>query len=117
MEEIMDFGCSCICGDFDFDGDSASVCETKMRTARKDHICCECSEKIEKGKKYEHSRGLWEGGWETYKTCEVCVRIRNDVYCGRFIYGELREEIWEAYGIDYVTGEILEKKPFTFGLK
>ena len=98
----MDLGCSCVC---DVDYDPASILSAKVVKARKEHRCCECGETIKKGEKYELVKGLWDGSWSTYKTCEMCVRIRNDVCCGSWIYGELRETIWEAFNFDYVTGQ------------
>jgi len=98
----MDLGCSCVC---DVDHDPASVLEEKMVKARKEHECCECGETIKRGERYELVKGCWDGSWGTYKTCEPCVRIRRDVCCNSWIYGELRETIWEAFDFDYVTGK------------
>jgi len=98
----MDLGCSCVTSS---DYDVASIYDCKIVKARKTYTCCECGEEIKKGAKYEHVSGLWDGNWEHYKTCLLCVRIRRDVYCGSFVHMELREVISEVYGFDYVTGE------------
>ncbi len=101
----MDIGCACIC---DFDNEEADVYQSKIVTARKKYKCCECKEvnAIMPGQKYENVSRCWDGGWSHYKTCEICLRIRNDVCCNKWEFGQLRETIWYAYGIDYVTGKI-----------
>lgn len=98
----MDLGCSCVCS---VDYDAAQVYNEKTVKARKEHKCCECGETIQRGESYEYVSGLWDGSWDHYRTCEMCVRIRDDLCCGGFIFGELRETIWEAFDFDYVTGE------------
>lgn len=105
----MDIGCSCSCGN---EGEVASVSTIAMRKARKTHVCTECGEKIEKGEKYEYVAGLWDGHWDTFKTCNICLRIRKDVCCDGFVYGELREIIREEFYLDYVTGEFLKPSRF-----
>lgn len=102
---MTDMGCSCICS---FDYDPASVYHEKIRKARKEHICCECRETIKPGEKYEHVSGCWDGSWSTYKTCLVCLNIRKDLCCGSWLFGELRDAIWEAHGVDYITGKTQE---------
>ena len=97
----MDFGCVCICST---NYDEADVFHSKIVKARKKHTCCECKEDIKPGELYEYVSGCWEGYWNHYKTCKICVRIRSEICCGGWVFGELRETIWEAYGLDYVTG-------------
>jgi len=71
--------------------------------ARKDHWCCECGEAIPKGTKYEYVAGLWYGFLDTFKTCLICARIRQEHCC---CFGGVRDELWECLGMDYVTGEM-----------
>lgn len=99
---MTDIGCSCTCS---VDYDSADIYASKVVVAKKVHTCCECGEVIRPGEKYEYASGLWEGSWSHYKTCEICLRIREDVCCGKWLFGQLREEIWDAFGLDYVTGQ------------
>lgn len=99
---MTDLGCSCVCS---YDYDPADVYSEKIRKARKKHTCCECGEDIHTGEKYEDVSGLWEGHWESFKTCLPCLRIRRDVCCSSWLFGELREVIQETFGFDYVTGE------------
>jgi len=98
----MDWGNECVCG---YDFDPADVYVEKTRKANKEHICCECREKILPGQEYEHVRAMWDGKWDEFKTCYLCVRIRTDVCCDGFLFEGLKEAIWEAFGFDYVTGE------------
>ena len=95
--------CSCY-SDYGECGDVPSFSAETWHTARTHHTCCECSETIVTGRRYERAVGVYDGRWETYKTCEPCVRIRRD-YCYYWIYGELVEVIQECLGFNYVTGE------------
>lgn len=47
-------------------------------TAAKPHRCCECYRTIPKGEKYQRVKGLWDGEWATYCTCEKCEQQRDD---------------------------------------
>jgi hypothetical protein len=86
----------CVC-DFDSGYDSPSVCTEKIVVARRDHVCCECGETIKKGEKYERVKGLWDGDWDTYCTCIICSKIRDD-YCSTWVYGELWEQMRYCFG-------------------
>lgn len=99
----MEIGCSCVCS---IDGESADVSNVHWPKARKEHTCCECGAAIIPGQRYERASGLWDGSWDTYKTCKVCVSIRDDLCPRGFEYTFLRETIWECFGLDYVTGEL-----------
>lgn len=52
--------------------------QTKPR-ARKRHQCCECRGWIEAGERYEYSWGIWDGEANTYKTCNGCAQLRNEL--------------------------------------
>ncbi len=99
---MSDIGCQCIC---DSGYDEAEFYKVDVVTARKEHTCCECGDPILPGEKYEKARGVWGGGFEEYKTCFVCRRIRDDVCACGWLFGGLREAIFDAHGVDYVTGE------------
>ena len=74
----------------------------EMRTARKRWKCIECGAAVEPGERYEHVRGLWDGHYETFRTCEGCVQVRNAVLCGGSLYGEL----WETLAAeDVIRGD------------
>ena len=92
--------CCCICVD-----DYATVAYDEIRTARKEHRCCECGAKILPKQKYERTGTLFEGQWTTYKTCIPCVGIRRDFFTCGWYYGQMRNDFRECNGWDYVTGE------------
>lgn len=93
--------CACICS---YDAELPEFHLARMLRARKQHTCCECGETIEPGTYYEQVTGKWDGWIGTFKTCELCVRIRED-WCCTWEYGDLRNALWECLGFDYVTGE------------
>lgn len=71
--------------------------------ARKAHRCCECGGKIDSGEVYVRHEGLWDGRWETHKTCSDCDRISGVVIerlrCridGGLAFGGLYEELSEG---------------------
>ena len=90
------------CIDIDHGG-GPRVFRTEVRTARKHHMCCECGETIEPGRKYEYVRGLWEDDWNEYKTCARCANIRSDFF-NSYIYGHCVEHFQEVHGFDYRDG-------------
>ena len=98
--------CDCSCDE----GDAADVYEAVMRKARKPHCCCECGEVIEPGQRYEFASICYDGGWGHAKTCQLCVRIRDDLCPNGFCHGELRQVIWDCLDFVYLTGE--EKPPW-----
>jgi len=100
---------ACICIDVDYDGMPTLFRDTMVKAARKEHVCCECGEPIKVGESYERAEGLWEDSWDTWKTCELCVRIRKDLFPCGFYYGQMREDILEYFEFDYVTGRWLEE--------
>lgn len=90
---MTDIGCVC-------DGEAADVCSSKVVTARKQYTCCECEETIERGEKYEYISILWEGSWNHFRTCTICVRIRDDLCACCYVFGELHETLKELHGVD-----------------
>lgn len=73
--------------------------ETRPR-ARQTYTCCECGEKIQVGERYQCVSGLWSNGWMAFRTCLRCAKVRSDY--GGALFGDLREQILECSGIDYV---------------
>lgn len=85
--------------------DLPSVFSNEIRTARKEHKCCECPNPILPGQKYHLFKGCYEGKWERFKTCMECEDIRAE--CHKLYrddegvaFGELREWASEA-GIEF----------------
>lgn len=71
-----------------------------IRTAKKEHQCCECDNMIKPGAKYQDVTGIWDGHPNRYRTCLPCVGIRRD-YFDDFNFGELREAFYECFGFSY----------------
>ncbi len=74
-------------------------------TAKKAHRCEECRENIEVGSKYQRVESLFDGHWETTKTCLLCVELREHFSCGRStIMGELWASLEESFFPDMKAG-------------
>lgn len=70
-------------------------------TARKNHKCCECEGTIAPGDRYQVYGGLWDRRWRTFKTCEDCLALRNDIAsklkpAASMVFGSLSEWVFEA---------------------
>jgi hypothetical protein len=100
---VPDIGCGCVIDSCI--GSMPTFHREREVRARKEHVCCECGEIIHPGEMYEDVIGVWDGRFETYKTCWLCYRIRRE-YCCCWTYGCLREDLWEVLGVDYVSGRV-----------
>lgn len=96
-------GCACSC---DYDGEAPSVYRESFPIARKAYKCCECGTLIRPGQKHQVFTGLWDGVWQTFRTCLPCYNIRED-YCECAPFGKLYEAFYECMGFDY-TGTFTE---------
>jgi len=85
-------GDACLCIDVDMEPGSY-ILKQKVVTARKEHICTECNEKIKKGKKYELVNYVLDGDIETYKTCIPCKNVRDSLFQCGFYFGMLWEDL------------------------
>ena len=83
----------------DSDGETAAVHVATVRRARKRHVCDECPAAIEPGERYEHVRGLWDGFWDTNRTCLPCQRMRDGTLCS-WTYGRVWDDIRDCLGED-----------------
>jgi hypothetical protein len=91
---------ACAC---EFDGDSPEFMTTTYHSAQKKYLCCECGENIHINEKYQRIVGKWESKVETYKTCGVCAKIRND-YAPCSSLGNMWEELNELLEDDEKEG-------------
>ena len=93
--------CSCIYSE----GDGEYCTNFIMRTpvARKEHICNECGCKIKPGNKYFHERLVYNGDFDTQRTCIDCMSCRKVFFC-TYSYGTLWEEM--EYHIECEDGQI-----------
>ena len=99
----MSMQCDC---SIDTDYCRADFVSKVIRKARKPHKCIECFGEIKPGDQYEYVTGMWEGTIDEFKTCMPCLRIRKDFCSNGWLYGGLREAIYECLGFDYVNGLI-----------
>lgn len=54
------------------DGERPSAWSETWRTARKEHRCCSCNERIRAGQRYHYCGGVWDGTGASYKHCARC---------------------------------------------
>jgi hypothetical protein len=73
----------------------AEVYRSSMRKARKAHKCSECHQAIAIGERYEYVFGVWNGVWNTYKTCPDCLEVREEFFCSGYYHGRLWENLGE----------------------
>jgi len=92
--------CDCSIDPYDFDAPACTI-ET-WRKARKQHVCYECHLPIQPGERYQHISGIWDGRPDSFKTCEPCAQIRKDFCSSGYVFGELREQLWNCLEIDYL---------------
>ena len=86
------------------DGEGPSCHSQAIRKARKEHVCSECRETIPKGTKYDYSSGIWDGRAESYKTCLLCIEIRDHFACEGWIYEQLWGDLTENFFPDMKAG-------------
>ena len=80
-------------------GDDSEFFREDIITARVEHYCCECGDTIQPGSKYQRIKGVWDGKWETFKTCTPCATVRSDYFCS-WTFGELGEMVWECLEVE-----------------
>ena len=91
--------------------------EEKRPTAKKEHDCCECSEKVPIGEKYLRIAGLWKNSVNSgryFKAYEMCLKCNEDWNAvlkvfrdnGKedacIVYGLLSEAVSDAYYEDFI---------------
>jgi len=95
--------CSCVYVGFDT-YDTPEFHKAIIRKAIKEHKCCECNRIISIGEKYENVSGSWDGHFSTYKTCEDCLSIRNELFCEGWFYEQIFEYLHEY--LNECNGEV-----------
>ena len=73
-----------------------------IRTARKEHRCCECGDTIRPGERYEDVAGKWECEFDVFKTCMTCLTIRQHYCPSGWAYGFLAEQLSECLGFSHL---------------
>lgn len=81
----------------------------RTKTARVLHRCCECDHAIQPGEKYEFVAGKWGGYFNTHKTCNRCVSLRDHVAahvrCFCFAHENLLDDVRET--VRYLPSEAI----------
>lgn len=91
-----------------------SAFNEKMRNAIKEHNCCECSKQIKPGEKYQYCSGVWDGAPDSYKTCLLCVKLRENYAneAGQNVAFEgLKEAISNEFYFSYGINEFINDNP------
>lgn len=70
----------------DPDLEPPQVYRERWRTARKEHRCCACGERIRPRTRYQYISGIWDGEPDSHKRCERCVRISDEIEARRDPY-------------------------------
>ena len=77
-------------------GESPDVYDAAKRKARVRHKCYECGGAIVPGEVYERAAMLYEGSWDTNKTCCRCLDVREYVTahapCFCWMHGSMLED-------------------------
>lgn len=61
------------------DYETPTVYSIATPTAKRSHKCIECGNAISIGERYERITSLFDGEWDTYKTCCRCIAVREYV--------------------------------------
>lgn len=75
--------------------DECEMLSAKWTRSRSLHKCGECGLKIKPGAEYLRERTIYDGHFNTYKTCVDCLSIRQNL-CGDWIYTAVRETVSDA---------------------
>lgn len=94
--DLGNFTGACPCS---VDWDPPDIYDRAIRKARKEYTCIECRARIEKGQQYEYVRSLFEGSWETYRTCLPCAHLARSLGCRQ--HHGLWEQFYEMFGWSY----------------
>lgn len=63
-----------MCVDYEWE-DGTEPQSYRWQRARKEHECCACERKIERGRLYHYTASLCDGHWATYHHCARCWAI------------------------------------------
>jgi hypothetical protein len=95
----------------------AEFMSQSVRTARKQYRCHECCCSIEPGEKYEETFGKWDGDVARFKTCRLCLEVRNwaqiSVPCFCWTFGDMLENVQTL--VDEARGDMPAGWMFEWG--
>lgn len=67
--------------------------ECRIVTARKQHKCSECLRIISVGEQYEYVKGLWDGCFSKFCTCNDCTSMRDEIGLKCYAHGLMMDEL------------------------
>lgn len=82
-----------------FDGDPVDLVKAKEQRARKEHLCAECGRTIASGEVYLYEAWVYEGSFDTHRTCGQCHAARRWLVeiCSTWQYGWVLNELAEHW--------------------
>lgn len=83
------------------DCEMPTVCNHCTPRASKDHRCCECRGTIRAGETYDLIIGLWDGRWQTFKTCPECTSLRK-------VFEDEATDPGQSPGLGYLSEHIFD---------
>lgn len=73
----------------------------EVKKSRKEHLCCECGDKIPVGSSYVYISGKWSGDISSYyqhqECAEACRSVRDDFGEGCIAFGYYTEWLSEYF--------------------
>ena len=69
--------------------------------ARKEHMCCECGSIITVGEVYHSFKSVFDGSFNTYKTCAICEKVRDKALKYLDVEDLAFGCLWETVGAKY----------------
>jgi len=88
----MECSCSAYGG---YDGDDGGYYGSRELTARKEHECYECQQKIKKGEKFTYHSIFSDGTIANFKVCATCTSIIDGFFPNGWIFGQVTEDLSE----------------------
>jgi len=64
-----------------------------MVKGRKVHRCDECLRDIPKGELHEYACGKWEGRFDSFRTCGLCMDVREAMDLDCWSHGLLMDDV------------------------
>lgn len=62
-----------------FDGEPPDFYCESIKKAKKEHVCFECRNIIKKKDSYIYVSGKWNGEMDSFKFCQKCWAIRDEI--------------------------------------
>jgi hypothetical protein len=88
----------------DYDGEQAEFYQDRIVKARKQHVCLECNEPIEKGTVHQTVVGKWDGEFHTNRFCLPCWEIMGEFSENGRTFGVT----WDTFYNEWENGATLQ---------